>query len=65
MFFAYTPFCCAKRASVRRSTTPAPLPLLTPDQFCRLLVNQGLLDEGKILPEATMATLKYLETEEG
>jgi hypothetical protein len=39
--------------------------ILTPDQFCRLLVKQGLLDEGKVLHEATMTTLKYLETDEG
>jgi hypothetical protein len=39
--------------------------ILTPDQFCRLLVAQGLLDEGKMLHEATLATLKYLETDEG
>lgn len=39
--------------------------ILTPDQFSRLLHDQGLLAEGEMIPDMSLSILQHLNTEEG
>jgi hypothetical protein len=39
--------------------------VLTPDQFCRLLRDQGLLDQNKTLTDMPLSILQHLMTDEG
>jgi len=39
--------------------------ILTPDQFCRLLNRQGVLGEGEMLTDLSLAMLKFIQSEAG